>query len=231
MRTPEEQAISTAIVKLMQGVVYRENHEEVWRTIERHTAAVNDHFAAIGIRVISDPIEGYVYLKTEEPEEGEEPLPRLIVRRTLSYHVSLLLLLLRRRLAEFEAAGDEGKLVLEREQIVEMLRVFLGETTNEARLLQNVDRTITQVAKLGFIQELRGERGRGNWQVRRILKAYIDAETISDFQGKLDEYARNAQVEGDASAAGTSGLVTGSSGSPADPRDPTRSADDGWGDD
>ena len=193
MRGPEQQAVAAAIVKLMQGVVYRETHEEIWRTLERDEAAVQDHFAKIGIRAVVDPVEGYAYLKTSEPEEGEEPLPRLIKRRSLTYPVSLLLLLLRKRLAEFEAGGDEGKLVLDHEQISEMLRLFLPDSTNETRVLQQVDQTIGQVVKLGFLSEMKGQHGRA-WEVRRIIKAYIDAETMSDFAGKITEYA-GAQKE------------------------------------
>lgn len=194
MRTQEQQAVATAIVKLMQGVVYRETHEDVWRTLEREQAGVQDHFARIGVRAVVDDLAGYAYLKTIDPEEGEEPLPRLVRRRALTYPVSLLLLLLRKRLAEFEAGGDEGKLVLEHEQIVEMLRLFLPDSTNEARILQNVDQTIAQVVKLGFLAELRGQRR--SWEVRRILKAYVDAETMSDFAGRLAEYA-SSQARGE----------------------------------
>jgi len=196
MSSTEEHDISTAIVKLMQGVVYRETHEEAWRTLERHTAAVQDHFAMIGVQVVIDELEGYAFLKSREPEEGEDPLPRLVKRRALTYHVSLLLLLLRKRLAEFEAAGEEGKLVLERDQIVEMLRLFLRDSTNEARVLQQVDQTISQVAKLGFLQQLGTQSDGRLWEVRRILKAYVDAETMSDFASALEAYAAQSTQEG-----------------------------------
>ncbi|PRC61423.1 hypothetical protein C6A85_09055 [Mycobacterium sp. ITM-2017-0098] len=34
------------------------------------------------------------------------------------------------------------------------------------------------------------QRGqRDHWEVRRILKAYVDAQTLSDFAAKLREYA------------------------------------------
>src|SRR5699024_12046092 len=118
-----------------------------------------DHFAKIGVTVIVDDAEGYAFLKTREPDEGEEPLPRLVQRRALTYNLSLLLLLLRKRLAEFEAGGGEGKLVLEREQVVEMLRVFLPATTNDARVIDQVDRTITQARNLGFLPPLPRSNG------------------------------------------------------------------------
>ena len=188
MRTPEEQASSTAIIKLMQGVIYRETNEDVWRTLERNGAPVLDHFARIGVRVIIDEVEGYAYLKTSAPEEGEDPLPRLVQRRELSYNASLLLLLLRKRLAEFEAGGEEGKLVLERDAITEMLRLFLPDSTDEVRIVKRVDASITQVVKLGFLEELRGAH-QPSWEVKRIIKAYDDAETMADFASKLADYA------------------------------------------
>jgi hypothetical protein len=105
----------------------------------------------------------------------------------LTYNVSLLLVLLRKRLVEFETIGGEGKLVLSRDQIVEMLRVFLAESTNEARVLDRVDHTVKQVADLGFVRPLR--RQQHHWEVRRVIKAYVDAQILSDFAGKLREYA------------------------------------------
>jgi hypothetical protein len=187
MRTAEEHAVAVAIIDLMRGVVYRESEEEVWATLDRHGAAVRDHFATLGVGVIVDDTEGYAYLQSQEPDDDAEPLPRLVRRRSLTYNVSLLLLLLRKRLVEFETIGGEGKLVLSRDQIVEMLRVFLAESTNEARVLDRVDHTVKQVADLGFVRPLRGQQHQ--WEVRRVIKAYVDAQILSDFAGKLREYA------------------------------------------
>lgn len=183
----DEQAVPAAIIRLMQGVVYRENDEDTWRTVERSGASVRDHFATIGVDVVIDEDEGYAFLRTRPDVEGEEPLPRLVRRRTLTYKVSLLLVLLRKRLVEFETSGGEGKLVLTTEQIVEMMRLFQAESTNEARVVDGVEATVNKAAELGFLRQLRGQSD--HWEVRRILKAYVDAQTLSDFAGKLREYA------------------------------------------
>jgi Domain of unknown function (DUF4194) len=187
MRTPEEHAVAAAIIHLMQGVVYREEDESTWTTLGRNSSAVRDHFAAVGVDVIVDDTEGYAYVQTRPEADGEEPLPRLVHRRTLPYNVSLLLVLLRKRLVEFETSGAEGKLVLSRDHIVEMLRLFLAESTNEARVVDQVDTTIRRATDLGFLRQLRGRADQ--WEVLRILKAFVDAQTLSDFDGKLAEYA------------------------------------------
>ncbi len=183
----DERAIASAIIRLMQGVVYRESDEDSWGTLERSGAGVRDHFATIGVDVVVDDSEGYAYLRSRPESEGDEPLPRLVRRRALTYNVSLLLVLLRKRLLEFEITGGEGRLVLSTDQIVEMLRLFHADSTNEARLVDQAESTIKKAVELGFLRQLRGQTDQ--WEVRRIIKAYIDAQTLSDFAGKLREYA------------------------------------------
>lgn len=183
----DEHAVGSAIIRLMQGVVYRESDEDTWLNLERSGGGVRDHFATIGVEVVVDDTEGYAYLRARPEVEGEEALPRLVRRRALTYNVSLLLVLLRKRLLEFETSGSEGRLVLTRDQIVEMLRVFLADSPNEARTVDQADRTISKAVELGFLRQLRGQRD--HWEVRRILKAYVDAQTLSDFAGKLKQYA------------------------------------------
>lgn len=183
----DEHAIASAIIRLMRGVVYQESDEDTWLTLERAGAGVRDHFATIGVEVVVDEDEGFAYLRSRPEVEGEEALPRLVRRRTLTYPVSLLLVLLRKRLVEFETGGGEGRLVLTTEQIVEMLRLFQAESTNDARLVDNAETTIKKAADLGFVRQLRGQSD--HWEVRRILKAYVDAEALSGFAAKLREYA------------------------------------------
>ncbi len=183
----DERVIARAIIRLMQGVVYRESDEDTWVTLERAGAGVRDHFATIGVDVVVDDAEGYAYLRARPDVDGEEALPRLVRRRALTYNVSLLLVLLRKRLVEFETAGGEGRLVLTTEQIVEALRMFQADSTNDARVVDQAERTIAKAAELGFLKPARAQTN--HWEVRRILKAYVDAQTLSDFAAKLHEYA------------------------------------------
>jgi len=182
-----DHATASASIRLMQGVVYRDSDEGTWLTLERLGAGVRDHFATIGVDVVVDEAEGYAYLRSRPGEEGNEALPRLVRRRALTYNVSLLLVLLRKRLVEFETTGGEGRLVLNSDQIVEMLRLFQAQSSNDARVVDQAETTIKKAAELGFLRQLRGQRDQ--WEVRRILKAYVDAQTLSDFAAKLREYA------------------------------------------
>jgi hypothetical protein len=193
MRTPDEHAIASTVIELMRGVVYQENHEMAWQTLGRHSAKIRDHFATLGVDVIVDDTEGFAYLKTR-PDADEEPLPRLVRRRTLTHSQSILLVLLRKRLVEFETSGTGDKLVLTRDQLVEELRTFLPDAAKESRIVDNIDATIRQLADMGFLRGLRDSEDR--WEVRRILRAYVDAETLGDYAERLEQYA--ADLQGDA---------------------------------
>lgn len=188
-----EHETAAAIIRLMRGVVYRESDEPSWLALKSDIGAVKDHFATIGVDVVLDDAEGYAYLRSREPADGDEPLPRLVRRRSLTYNVSLLLVLLRRRLVEFETSGAEGRLVLTSDQIVEMLALFGKQSNNEARVVDQAEATIKKVEDLGFLKLLRGSRN--EYEVRRILKAYVDAETLGRFDQTLSEYVGGVRTQ------------------------------------
>ena len=187
-------SLSLAVIPLMKGVVYRDGNEAAWQQVRQLQAQVRDYVEVLGLQVVIDEAEGYAYLRQRLADDEEaEQLPRLIPRRTLSFHVSLLLALLRKKLAEFDAQGGDTRLMLTRAQIVEMLRVFLAETSNEARLVDQIDTHIGKAADLGFLRPVKNAEQL--YEVRRILKAYIDGQWLADFAARLAEYARLAAGE------------------------------------
>ncbi|TFV63841.1 DUF4194 domain-containing protein [Geodermatophilus sp. DF01-2] len=185
---------------LMKGVVYRDTHEQVWRHLLPLQFQLRDYMAAIGLVPVVDEAEGYAFLRQRDDAapDGAPAVPRLVARRSLSFHVSLLLALLRRRLAEFDATDAGSRLVLTREQIVAMLRVFLPATSNEARLVDQVDQHITKIVELGFLRRVPGADGA--LEVRRILKAFVDAQWLADFDARLAAYAAGLRGEPDPAA-------------------------------
>lgn len=191
----ERSELSVAVVNLLRGPVYRDTHERPWSALLAHRGAVADHVAVLGLQVHVDEAEGYAYLRSRPADEDTEDIPRLVARRPLPFHVSLLLALLRKRLAEFDASSSDTRLVLSRDQIVEMLRLYLPESTNEARLVDNIDRYIERVVEMGFLRRLRGQDDL--LEVRRIIKAYVDGQWLHDFDTRLDEYLAELSGEGE----------------------------------
>ena len=178
--------LSLVVVHLMKGPLYRDVHEKQWGLLLGLRNQVGDYVSVLGLHVVVDEAEGYAYLRSQVVDEGVTEFPRLVARRTLPFKVSVLLALLRKRLAEFDASSADVRLVLSRDQIIELLRLFMPDSTNEARLVDNIDTTIKRVCELGFLHPLRGEQDQ--YEVRRILKAYIDGQWLSEFDARLDEY-------------------------------------------
>ncbi|RBY78999.1 hypothetical protein DQ238_11365 [Geodermatophilus sp. TF02-6] len=181
------------LTSLLRGVVEQDSSPQVWRHLLGLTSQVRDHVAVLGLDLVLDEVEGYAFLRAlpddqlAELRTGKPALPRLVRRHALTYPVSLLLALLRKRMAEFDASSGDVRLVLSREQIIEMVTVFLAATSNEARTVDQVDVAIARAVELGFLRRVPGEAGR--FEVRRILKAFVDGQWLADFDARLRAYA------------------------------------------
>jgi len=178
--------VSPVLIALFKGVLYRDENSALWQNLLGLHARVRDHIVLLGLDLVLDEAEGYAYLRQRPTTDGETALPRLVQRHPLSYPVSLLLALLREKLAESDAAGGDARLILAREQIVDLVRVFLPDTANEAKLLDRIDAHLNRLAELGFLRRLRGQDNQ--FEVPRILKAFVDAQWLSDFDQRLKAY-------------------------------------------
>ena len=186
LRPPNE--LSSVVVPLLKGVLYREDNPGLWDALVHLQASVRDYVAILGLELMFDEAEGYAFLRSRqsEDEDDQSAIPRLVARRQLSYPVSLLLALLRKKLAEFDAGGGDTRLILSRDEVVELIRIFLPAGSNEVKLIDQVDGTLNKIAELGFIRRLRGQ---GQMiEVRRIIKAFVDAQWLADFDERLAEY-------------------------------------------
>lgn len=189
-----EANLPLVVTHLMKGVVYRDTHEKVWPHLLALQAQVRDYVAVMNLTVVVDEAEGYAFLRSQpEVDDADQPtVPRLVPRRALSFYVSLLLALLRKKLAEFDANNSDTRLILTRDQIVEMVRMFMPESSNEARLVDQIDTQLNKVVDLGFLRRIKGQEA--TFEVRRIVKAFVDGQWLAEFDQRLAEYA--AQLGG-----------------------------------
>lgn len=190
--------LSHVLVALMKGVTYRDADPALWQALVSLSARVREHVMMLGLDLVLDEAEGYAYLAQRTAADGEPEIPRLVTKRQLGYHVSLLVVLLRKRLAELDAQGAETRLVLSRDEIVDLVRVFLPDSANEAKVLDRVDAHINKIVELGFLRRLRGSDDR--FEVQRILKAFVDAQWLSDFEERLAAYRAHAMAGAESAA-------------------------------
>lgn len=206
----EAPQLTVAAVALMRGVVDRDAAEQAWIDVVRLQNQLRDHIGVLGLDLVIDEAEGYAYLRSR-PDDPDHPMPRLIPRHRLPFGVSLLLALLRKAIAEFDASATEGRLVVTKARLAEEMRTFQASSTNEARLVTEVERAVNKVVDLGFLRPM--PREPGSYEVRRIIKAFVDAQWLGEFDARLAEYARGTDDGATAAPAGDE------SADPSDERD------------
>ncbi len=173
---------SKTIIKLFNGVLYKNDHPKLWLELENAYASISDYLKPLGVEVIFDESEGYAYLQNLEMEED---FPVLLRKRTLSYKVSLLIVLLRKRLTQFDMQSDDSRAIISKEEIVEMFELFLGESFNEVKQVKEIEGTIKKVVDLGFLKKLKNS---DNYEIKRVIKSFVDAQWMDEFDKRLVEY-------------------------------------------
>lgn len=187
--------LAPVLIQLFKGVVYADQHPRLWQALLELQAAVRDYIRILGLTLYLDEAEGYAFLRqqdTETDDEDSPDTPRLVAKRTLTYPVSLLLALLRKRLAEQDATGGDSRVVLERAQVVEMMRVFMPEHSNEAKTIDQINIAINKVIEYGFLRTLKQQDDM--LEIRRILKAFVDAQWLGELDTKLKTYTVLTEV-------------------------------------
>lgn len=193
MEEAQGNELPAILVGLLKGAVYREQAPALWRDLLNLQGAARDHLRLLGLDLVIDEAEGYAYLRQTDADTAgtDEVTPRLIPRRPLSYPVSLLLVLLRKRLAQHDAQGGETRLVLSREQMVDMMRTFLPSATNEAKLEDQIERHVARVEDLGFLQKMKADEEL--YEVRRILRAFVNADWLAELETAYRDHAQRLE--------------------------------------
>ena len=184
-----KKSYSNILVALLKGVVYRDDKH--WDELAPNEADIKKYFDDIYLDVIIDKSEGYAYLKQRVSEDEEEETPKLIEKRQLNFHVLLLCLLLRKHLIENDSEGESTKAYLTRDEILNLLKPFYKETTNEASQIKLMDSAIKRVMDEGFLRKMKTEEEQ--YEVKRIIKAFVNADIVKNSLEKLKIHANQTE--------------------------------------
>src|SRR5437870_552786 len=97
----ERPDLSVLAITLLKGAIYRDGDERLWVALLDFQPRLRDYVSVLALDLVVDEAEGYAFLKSRPPsplDEGVSEIPRLMARRPLSFPVSLLLALLRKKL-------------------------------------------------------------------------------------------------------------------------------------
>lgn len=182
--------ISEALIHLLRGVVYAESMPKTWQQILTNQGSIQDYLQVIGLELHIQKDDCYAWLGSQQ--ELDSALPRLIPRRQLSYPLSLMLVLLRKKYVELSTLNEEGRSILKVSEIIDLMQGFLPYKVNEVKFIEQINSNLQQAMDMGFCKKLRPDED--EIEIKPIIKAFIDAQWLEDFDQQLAKYQQYSET-------------------------------------
>jgi hypothetical protein len=177
------------IVKLLQGAAYDDN-AKVWNDLLQYQFEVSQYFEKIAVELIVEKQDGYAYIK-QVPIDEEDNTIGLVRRMPMKYELSLLCVLLRMLIDDFEVSNtDQHNLYISHKRLKEELEIFFKEKSHKVKMIKELDRYIEQAEGLGFLKVIDKDtkvKDEIQYEVRRIIKARITNDKLEEFKRKLQQ--------------------------------------------
>lgn len=184
--------LSNAYISLLKGIIIKENKEKIWDTILNYRNQIEDYFRQLGLTLKLYEEEGYCYLQQIEDDETDNLL-KLVPKVSLSLHLSLLLVSLRKYMLESTTNGDE-KIVISKEEIFIKMKNYLKETSNEIKQEKEITSYIKKVEDMKFIRKLKNSDNK--YEILRLLASFVDAQWLDDLDKRIIEYKEHIEKGG-----------------------------------
>lgn len=183
---PEFRDWGIAAVRLLQGVIYADEHQP-WGLILASHSQLATYFARLGLRLVVDEPEGLAYLRQlsdDELPEGYDRLPKLFRKTRLGYDETLLCVLLREHLRQFEEEDlCNNRCVVEAAALFERWRILSQAQSDEVKARRELASALGKLEDLGFVRKLADEPEA--WEVRRILKARLPVAELENLKARM----------------------------------------------
>ncbi len=187
---------AAVIIKLLQGPVYADD-KVIWRELLGWQSAIQEYFGKIGMELLINEADGFARVMQPETDETDEnPLPRLMKKQAISYEATLLCVILREGLEEFDVRSEGTKYFLTQKEIKERIELFYKEQTNKSKLWKELSRPITSLINVGILKlnrEDAANKDNNQYEVKRIIRAFISNDKLEEIKNKLSGYVNTIQ--------------------------------------
>jgi len=178
------------LIRLLKGPVeYLE--KSAWEQLLQYQVELTRFLQQLGLVLVLEKDDGYAYLEQLRLDE-EDNVAGWIRRIQLGYEESILLVLLRDMMAEFEV-GEAGtrELIKKRREIKEYAELFFKENPSRVKFIRDLDRLIDKVEELDFIEKVEHAdlSDEEKFRIKKIIKAKVDHEILENFKNQLSQYA------------------------------------------
>lgn len=182
---------SKAIVKLLKSPIERRN-ESLWNVVLNYQVEIQDFISQIGLELIVKKDEGFAFVKQFEDSEGNTL--GLITRRQIGFETSIVIVVLRQSLEEFDSNPTQFQVAekfITDSEIKEEIELFLQEGYNRLKFQKDLDKYIKNVVDLGFLKEVSKKDNETKYQIHRIIKEKVTLDILQEFKTKLQEYVES----------------------------------------
>lgn len=181
---------TSVFIKLLKGPVeYVE--KSAWEKLLQYKTELSAFVRQMGLTLVLDEEDGYAYLRHTSSEE-EEAGVSWMQRRPLTYDESVLLVLLRDMMAEFEVGEVINReLIKKRREIKEYAELFFKENASRVKFIKELDRLIDRAEENGFLDRIENSEiaDEQKFRIKKIIKARVDGEVLDQFKQQLSEHA------------------------------------------
>jgi hypothetical protein len=178
-------------IKLLKGPVeYIEKN--TWEKLLQYKSELAVFVQQLGLTLVLDEEDGYAYVKHTISEEDDDAAVSWMQRRSFTYDESVLLVLLRDMMAEFEVGeATSRELIKKRREIKEYAELFFKENASRVKFIRELDRLIDRVEENGFIDKMENNDilDEQKFRIKKIIKARVDGEILDQFKQQLEEHA------------------------------------------
>lgn len=178
------------VVRLLKGPV-EVTDTNAWEDILNYQSEINKYLMNIGIELIVKRDEGFAYIK--QIVDDEDRTTGLIPRQQLGFEISVILIILRQMLEEFDSNMDElyyTECFVRADDLKERIEIFLPERFNRVKLLSEIDTYITRLVSLGYLKLIKRDNV-NTYQIHRIIKEKVTLDKLQEFKDKLQEYVES----------------------------------------
>jgi len=163
-----------ALVQLLSGPsLDGHRHTKLWPVLLRDECVIRRRLADLFLELVIDRDLQVAF--TRQADTGDLEAPALLRRSRLTFVDSVLLLFLRRQLAQAEA--HQGRAVVSKEDILEHLSLYEQKgNTDKAGFAKRVYASIEKIKDRSILQKIRASEDR--YEVSPTLKLLFSAEEI-----------------------------------------------------
>ncbi|MCW3462834.1 DUF4194 domain-containing protein [Chitinophaga nivalis] len=175
-------------IKLMQGPVYEED-KTYWKDLLGWQTELSKYLQQTGLQLIVSEADGFARIVQPDTDETmDKPLPRLMRKTRLTYEATLLCIVLREALDEFDINGNGTRLFLTQREIKERLALFFKDRHNRSKLLKDLNKPINSLLNIGVLRVTREDAANKElhqYEVKRIIKALVNNDKLEEIKSKL----------------------------------------------